>query len=206
MKVKIVARQASIVLFGVVFPVYVLFQAYQGIAALKDDVSYKTSTTELVSEFSDVSKKMDSANDYALFSLMYVEHANQKTMINKQIMKAAIVHTGFAVISIGMMLIILGINDGGLEGTAEANSLKFDFKTGSTGVGVFVIGALMATAGGVLKNDYSTSKIPMYGEVKSNANYARSVNAYKSCYAKQAENPAKCFASLFEQINRGHLH
>ena len=205
MHIKTLARQASIVLFGVVFPVYVLFQAYQGISSLKDDVAYKNSTTGLVGEFADVSTNMHSANDYALFSLMYVEYANQKTMINKQIMKATIIHTGFAVISIGMMLIILGINEGGIEGSAEAGSINFDFKTGSTGAGVFVIGALMATAGGVLKNDYSTSKIPMYGEVGPNANYARSINAYKSCYAKNAEHPERCFVSLFMQINKGYL-
>ena len=205
MRIKTIARQASIILFGVIFPVYVLFQAYQGISVLKDDVGYKTSVSDLVQEFSNVSTNINDANDYALFSLMYVEHANQKTMINKQVMKATIVHTGFAVISIGMMLIILGINEGGIEGSAEANALKFDFKTGSTGVGVFVIGALMATVGGVLKNDYSTSKIPMYGEVGASKNYVRSINAYKSCYAKKAEHPEKCFASLFKQINKEDL-
>ena len=205
MRIKTMMRQASIVLFGVVFPVYVLFQAYQGISSLKDDVGYTTSVSDLVEEFSILAEKINSANDYALFSLMYVEHANQKTMINKQVMKAAIVHTGFAVISIGMMLIILGINDGGIEGAAGSNSFKFDFRTGSTGVGVFVIGALMATAGGVLKNDYSTSKIPMYGETGRNVNYVRSINAYKSCYAKSAENPEECFAKLFRQINKGQL-
>jgi len=171
MRIKTIARQSSVVLFGVIFPVYVLFQAYQGISSLKDDVGYTTTVSDIVQEFSNVNKNIDGANDYALFSLMYVEHANQKTMINKQVMKATIVHTGFAVISIGMMLIILGINEGGFEGSGEAGSLKFDFKTGSTGVGVFVIGALMATAGGVLKNDYSTSKIPMYGDSSGNKNY-----------------------------------
>jgi hypothetical protein len=204
MEFKKPAQQIAIVLFGIVFPIYVLFQAYQGITSLKDDVGYTTSVADLIKEFSDVGKNINGANDYALFSLMYVEHANQKTMINKQVMKAAIVHTGFAVISIGMMFIIIGINDGGIESSTGSGSLKFDFKTGSTGVGIFIIGALMATAGGVLKNDYSTSKIPMYGG-DSNINYFTSLNAYKTCYAESAEHPEKCFASLFKQINERYL-
>jgi len=39
-------------------------------------------------------------------------------MVNKQIMKVSIIQIGFAVISIGMMLIILGINGGGAETSA----------------------------------------------------------------------------------------
>jgi hypothetical protein len=42
MYIKSLARQASIFLFGVVFPVYVLFQAYQGVSSLKGDVGYTT--------------------------------------------------------------------------------------------------------------------------------------------------------------------
>lgn len=71
MQIKTVARQASIVSFGVLFPVYVLFQAYQGIAALKDDVAYKTSAADLINEFSSFRDNISNANDYALFSLMY---------------------------------------------------------------------------------------------------------------------------------------
>jgi len=204
MNLRNVARQASIVIFGVIFPVYVLFQAYQGVAGLQNNVSYNKTLTQLVADFADAKKNIDSVNDYALFSLMYVEHGNQKTMINKQTMKAAIVHIGFAVMSIGMMLLILGINNGGIEGSAGTENLKFDFKTGSTGIAVFVIGSVMATVGGILKNEYSSSTIPMY-EGAGNEQYAKSVNAYKSCFTSKSENPEKCFAGIFEQINRSNL-
>ena len=204
MIIKKLSYQLSIAVFGVIFPVYILIQAFQGVSSLQEEVAYKKPLTELISDFSKAENSITSANDYALFSLMYVEHANQKTKTNKQVMKAVIVHAGFAVISVGMMLILLGINDGGLEGGAGLDALKFDFKTGSTGVGVFVIGAMMATAGGVLKNEYTTSKIPMYGGTW-NEQHIKSINAYKSCYAKKEDKFEKCFVNKFYKINREHL-
>lgn len=93
------------------FPVAILFQSYQGITSLRSDVSYRTTIEDLSDNFFSVKEKIDSANDYALYSLLYVEHANQKTMLNKQVMKPTIVLIGFAVISVGMMLIILGIHE-----------------------------------------------------------------------------------------------
>ena len=209
MKAKQIARQIAVLLFGVVFPLVVLVQAYQGIASLNNNVGYNTTVEDLVGHFSKTKSSLSTENDYALFSLLYVEHANQKTMINKQIMKVAIVHIGFAVISIGMMLIILGINDSGMEGKASANGIDFDFKTGSTGVAVFVIGAIMSTAGGVLKNDYQTSEIPMYsGTIKSSskgAKYNEIVNAYQVC-EEQTETPTKdCFMQIFKQISKSDI-
>jgi hypothetical protein len=44
MHIKSLARQASIILFGVIFPVYVLFQAYQGVSSLKGDVGCRRAT------------------------------------------------------------------------------------------------------------------------------------------------------------------
>ena len=112
---------------------------------------------------------------------------------------------GFAVISVGMMLIVLGINDGGAAAGAHVASIQFDFKTGSTGVVVFVVGALMATAGGVLKNDYSTVPIPSFFYDSAPPEYVKSINAYKECKKLGDNKFQPCFIGVFEKVNEGAL-
>jgi len=203
-------RNLAILIFGVLFPVVILFQAYIGINSLRDEVAYKTTVGDLVLNLSKAKPHLESANDYALYSLIYVEHANQKTMINKQVMKSAIVNIGFAVISVGMMLIILGINEGsrsGAEASADIQGVKFDFKTGSTGVAMFIVGAIMSTVGGVLKNEYQTSEIPKYESMSVpgvTAKYEESIKAYKACNA-QGKGFEGCFSQIFFQINQKEL-
>lgn len=208
MKDKI--RNLAVIIFGVIFPVVILFQAYMGINSLRNDVAYKTTISDLVTNFSDSKKHLLNANDYALYSLLYVEHANQKTMINKQVMKSTVVHIGFAVISVGMMLIILGIKEEGASGAEaeiEAHGIKFDFKTGSTGVAMFCVGAIMATIGGVLKNEYQTAEIPSYVSINQPAvliDFNKSIEAYKAC-SQKGDDFETCFSQLFFQINIEHL-
>ena len=207
MNPKTLARQVAVLLFGVVVPLFILAQAYIGLASLGKDVGYTNTHEDLIHTLSTAKQSLALANgnDYALFSLLYTENANQKTMINKQIMKVAVMQIGFAVTSIGMMLIILGFNDGGASGVAEVSGMKFDFKSGSTGVVVFFAGALMATAGGVLRNDYNTVPIPEYVYVESNQEYAKSINAFIECKKLGDEKFKDCFIGFFQKINQGAL-
>lgn len=202
---KTLARQVAVLLFGVVVPLFILAQAYIGLASLGKDVGYTNTQDDLIQTLSTAKQSLANGNDYALFSLLYTEHANQKTMVNKQIMKVAIMQIGFAVTSIGMMLIILGFNDGGASGSTEVSGMKFDFKSGSTGVVVFLAGALMATAGGVLKNDYNTVPIPEYVYVESNQDHTKSINAYIECKKLGDEKFKDCFIGFFQKINKGAL-
>ena len=121
MKTLLLSRLIVIVIFGVIVPVIILFQAYQGTSYLSKNLPYTDTPDDLVKTFSAAKLSINNANDYALFSLLYTEHANQKTMINKQIMKVSVMQIGFSVISIGMMLIVLGINAGGIEGVKPAS-------------------------------------------------------------------------------------
>jgi len=205
MNSKPVVRPIAIVLFGVIVPLFILVQAYVGLATLGADVNNTRTSDDLVTTLSTVKKSLTNGNDYALFSLLYTEHANQKTMINKQIMKVAIMQIGFAVISVGMMLIILGFNDGGAAGGAEVSGVKFDFKSGSTGVVVFLAGALMATTGGVLKNDYNTVPIPEFVYADFNPEYTKSINAYNECKKLGEDKFKVCFIGIFQKINQGVL-
>ena len=192
MKTLLFARLLVIIIFGVVVPIIILFQAYQGTSYLSENIPYKYSTDDLVKTFSAAKSFLNNANDYAIFSLLYTEHANQKTMINKQIMKVSVMQIGFSVISIGMMLIVLGINTGGIEGSGEVNGIKFDFKIGSTGVAVFLVGAVMATVGGVLKNEYTTGKIPEY-IFEDSSKEQKILDAYKQCKNDKEVKLEKCF-------------
>jgi hypothetical protein len=144
-----------IVIFGFIIPIAILWQAYSGLSALATNVN-EMRDVDFMSILAKAKKEIQSSNDYALFSHIYSEQTNKSSMINKQTMKIAVMQIGFAVISIGIMLIVLGINDGGGEGGGEVGKFKLDFKTGSTGVLIFFVGAVMTTAGGVLKNEYAT--------------------------------------------------
>lgn len=205
MNPKTLPRQAAVLLFGVVVPLFILAQAYIGLASLGKDVGYTNAHEDLTHTLSTAKQSLANGNDYALFSLLYTENANQKTMVNKQIMKVSIMQIGFAVMSVGMMLIILGFNDGGASGVAEVSGMKFDFKSGSTGVVVFLAGALMATAGGVLKNEYNTVPIPEYVYVESNQEYTKSINAFIECKKLGDEKFKDCFIGFFQKINQGAL-
>ncbi|MCJ1958667.1 hypothetical protein MUB10_27560, partial [Klebsiella variicola] len=72
-------------------------------------------------------------------------------------MKLTIIHIGLAVISVGMMFIILGINDGGGEGGVKLSGIDFNFKTVSSGLAIFIAGALMASGGALINNIYTTA-------------------------------------------------
>ena len=198
----------GVIAFGLVFPVIVLFQAHASISALGNDVSYATTLGQLSNQVSAAKSEAWDVNQIALYSLLYVEHANQKTMINKQLMKTSIVNIGFAVISIGMMLIVLGIEkDNNVQASGKMQGLNFDVKTGSTGVAIFLVGAVMATLGGVLKNNYKTSEIPTYTVLSKgdySESYEKSVAAYKTCRDQKTDFEL-CFTQIFFQINSSVL-
>lgn len=200
-------RGSAIVLLGVLIPIIVLVQAYAGLDKLTSEVRQEGTTASLVETFKAVKHQASAPDDYRLFSLLYSEHANQKTMINKQVLKVSIMQIGFAVVSVGMMFIVLGIRDGGATGTAEGGGLSFNFKVGSTGVLMILVGAAMSTAGGVLRNEYNTVPIPLFGGSagvpEAEGQLAQSIEAYKTCKREAGDEKDKCFINLFEQINFG---
>lgn len=203
MKILDVAKQFVIVALGVVIPIFLLMQAYAGLSSLATDVGYVRKSENVSELFLSAKKSINNVNDYALLSLLYAEHANQKTMLNKQVMKVSIMQIGFAVLSVGMMFIVLGIKEGGAEGGIGIGEIKFDFKTGSTGLVVFVIGALMATAGGVLKNDYDTVPIPGYAYDEVKPEYWNVIIAFRRC---KRESKAEKFESCLKTaIDKGVL-
>ena len=202
------ARTVSILVFGIFVPLALLFQAYVGLSSLGAKVGGDLANENPSQIFDSARKLLHNGNDYALYSVIAAEHANQVVVTNKQIMKVVVIQIGFAVVSIGIMFIILGIRDGGAEGAFDAAGIKFDFKTGSTGAVVFVIGAAMAAAGGILKNEYQTVPIPSYVDRldgEEQRKYAISISRFKQCSKQDQSIKYECFYKFFEAEFQGDL-
>jgi hypothetical protein len=206
--VRRLTHSAAIVLLGVVVPLALLFLAYSGLSKLSASVQEDLTGTSPAALLKSVQPSLHNQDDYALFTVLAAERANERVVINKQIMKVSVMQIGFAVVSIGMMFIVLGINDGGGVGSGDFHGLKFDFRTGSTGVLIFVVGAAMATAGGVLKNDYTTVSVPGYAPISAGpaAPQGQDPNVqaiYQGCKANMGARYGDCFVRSYEKYRAG---
>jgi hypothetical protein len=110
------------------------------------------------------------------------------------------------------MFIVLGIEAGGAEATAQGLSVTVNFKSASTGLVTFVVGSALATIGGVLPNDYTTAPIPSFAIANSTSTDKTSANdqaiaAFRDCKLKYQEESKfqNCFADIFRQLNDGAL-
>ncbi|RYY26261.1 MAG: hypothetical protein EOP62_10460 [Sphingomonadales bacterium] len=206
MQTKLFVRSAAILVFGVLVPIVLLIQAYTGLSGLNDAVSRAIAKDTPAEQIAKARAELRSANDFALFSMMSAERANQVVMVNKQVMKVVVMQIGFAVSSMGLMFVMLGINDGGGSAAMGGTGLTFDFKTGSTGALVFVIGAAMATAGGVLRNEYKTVQVPQFTANGDAAGgylqaYAELADTRASCAKLGGSAAEQCFYQTFEQLH-----
>ena len=200
-------KSFAVVTLGLLVPLVIMVQAYLNLGSLSDNLSRTANPAAAMEMFTAAQKAARNGNDYALFSQVYAETANQRVLTNKQVIKVAVMQIGFAAISLGLMFVILGINDGGGDSKISFLDVKLDFRTASTGALVFVVGAAMATAGGVLRNEYTTVGAPQYvyagGPSQAETD---SLNAYRTCKAQA--RPAvfgECFASLYAQVNGEQL-
>ncbi|MEL6487498.1 MAG: hypothetical protein AAFQ13_10200 [Pseudomonadota bacterium] len=199
MKNSDIAKGAAVAIFGIIVPIAILFQAYLGLSELRSDVSKHLTEQTTSEEYKQVRPLLQGANDYAFYNLLYSEKTNLAVVTNKQVMKVTVIQIGFAAISLGLMFVMLGVNDGGAEGAVEGSGIKVDFKTSSTGAVVFVVGALMATAGGVLKNEYVTVPIPGYidrGDGVNQQAHIQALEIYEDCRS-QPKIKYECFYKHF---------
>lgn len=201
-------KATAILVLGLLFPVLILAQAYLGLSSLAGAIDRSLSTDEVVRIFQRAKPAIQTANDYALFSQMFAENINQTIITNKQIIKVVVIEIGFAAMSLGLMFVMLGVSDGGGEGRVTWGGVSVDLKTASTGALVFLVGAAMATAGGVLKNEYKSMPQPQYVVVDAGGptdTEVASLDAYRQCKADAGEAFPACFADLFSQINAERL-
>lgn len=195
-KVVLLLKTIAVFILGLVFPVIIIFQSYMGLISLSNEYGNMTSANLLIEDVAKFKQNIKSDNDYRFVSLLYLEDKNYAVMVRKQVMKITIMQIGYATRSIGLMLIVLGFRDKEHNLAGSWDNIKLDFKTGSTGALVVVIGAIMATLGGVLKNDYNNNAIPAYQRQV----YADDVvsDIYKGCIENAGEKAADCFLKSYE--------
>ena len=187
----------AVAMFGILIPVYLLGNVIGNVSSLNQEISYEGNLDSTIKSFAEAQYHLETANDYALLAMLSAESANQKTMINKQVMKVTVIQIGFAVISIGLLFVVLGFNDGGSEVEANSGELLFNFKTGSTGLAAIIIGALMATLGGVLKNTYSTVQVPEFYE----PGQCSAINEPSDCdFTQEMQTIARAFDACDRQF------
>lgn len=190
----------AILFLGFIFPIALIFQSYIGMQTLTSDFKTTSKNEGAVSEVQQLKKLITTSNDYNFASLVFLENKNFEVMKRKQIMKVTVIQLGYAMMSIGLMLIMLGFEDKEHALSGGWDSFKLDFKTGSTGALVIVIGAVMATLGGVLKNDYGNNAIPPYKTYQESTRNDEVTSIYNGCIEmnKQNSGAAECFINSYK--------
>ncbi|MFZ6744666.1 hypothetical protein ACO0LC_15710 [Undibacterium sp. JH2W] len=215
------AKGMATLFLGVVIPLILMFQAYFVLHELSHNIQTHESNNTVTENFIKVRKELSSANDFLLFTKLQTENVNYNVMINKQVMKVAVMNIGFAVMSVGIMFILLGFKEisdtqqkteNGMTLSGAANGIKFDVKTGSTGLAIFILGSLMASGSGILPNEYRAGDIPGYwyeGKSAAQRNIAEkhslsereelSVRNYQDCRINNSDGLqfARCFTNRF---------
>jgi hypothetical protein len=159
-----IARTAFVVVLGIVLPLVLLTLAYQAVSRLDDQLVSGVDLAATAKSLPAAAQQLESPNDYALLLVTHLEASNQRIVSNKNRMKIAVMHIGFAVCCVGLLFVVLGIDAGGFEiGTAKEMG-GVNVKIASSGVAVFVLGGAMAAAGGLLPNRYSTLGVPGFIE------------------------------------------
>jgi hypothetical protein len=198
------ARNLAAVLFGVLIPVVILGEAFFGLAAMQSTVltQLKTPPGGLTMPAGRIANP--SGNDYALFAMTFAESSNRMVIVNKQVLKTSVMEVGLAVVSLGLMVIVLGFETGGGAASGEVGGMKLNLQTASTGVVVFVAGAVMASAGGLMSNEYSTVGTPMFAQVGASGDQSTvetELGYYKECKQSAGRKYKDCFTDQFETLH-----
>jgi hypothetical protein len=156
-------RMLLAIALGVVVPLMLMLQAHTAIQNLDEHLGVSGQLADLGKSLPAPVLKFSSGNDYALYSLAMIEASNFRGLLNKQRMKVAVIHIGFAIASVGVLFIVLGFDRGGLEfsGGVDAKT-TLNLKVAGSGLAVFVLGAGLAGAGGLMPNQYTTAGMPQY--------------------------------------------
>ena len=185
---------------GIVIPLTLMAQAHTAIKDLDEHLSVSAQLSDIGKSLPASVLKFESGNDYAMYSLAMIEASNFRGLVNKQRMKVAVIHIGFAIASVGLLFIVLGFDQGGVEviGAMESNA-SVNIKVAGSGLAVFVLGAGLAAAGGLLPNHYTTAGMPDYVAFIPKANTAQlatSAFKFKAITKAQAKN---CIEEMADQ-------
>jgi len=158
------------VLFGVLLPALLIWQSYQAMGRLDDLREQPSQIAAPALALPAEILQFRTANDYAIVGLAILEGVNYRALLNKQRMKVAVMNIGFAISCIGLLLLVFGFDSGGYEISGSSESLgSVNIKVASSGIAVFVFGAAIAAAGGLIPNTYQTLSLPSMGAVQVEA-------------------------------------
>lgn len=158
---EIIIWIAVTVVFGIAIPIWQLVEAHASMRLLGDTLT-KLDGYPLIAEFKTLRPSLTNTDDYRLASQVIAESASQRAMVNKQVMKATAMQVGVATMSVGLMLVLLGVRE------RHTVSLKFagftlDLPQVTTGALVFVAGGAITGAAALMPNSYRTVAVPLFG-------------------------------------------
>jgi len=145
---------AAAIIFGFLFPTFILLQAYASMQQLSDTLR-SADAFPLLREFKGLKEQLTKPEDYALASQVLAESASQRAMINKQVMKASAMHVGFATMSLGMMLVLLGFKEY-QQLQVSGGGVSVDLRRVTSGALVFLAGSTMTAVAALVPNEYRT--------------------------------------------------
>jgi hypothetical protein len=196
-----VSRSIAIAIFGVIVPVLILGQAYLGLSAMQNSVlsQLKQPPTGLVIDTKVTPNP--TGNDYALFAMSYAEASNRQIIVNKQVLKVSVMEVGLAVASLGLMLILLGFELGPTTVGGTSGGFSLNIQAASGGVVVFLAGAAMSAAGGLLSNEYTTVGTPEFAQVLSDGVDQQLAGYYQECKQSAGAQYKDCFTDQYEILH-----
>lgn len=192
---------------GVIFPVFMLGASAYNLYQTSNQFKEMSQQQLSIKELNELKNIMKSPYDYGIISIIYMEKQAHKIFIHKQTMKIASMYIGYAVLSVGVMMLFLGIE------TKKQNDingnfmgLTFNIKSGSGGIIIFLLGASMIIIPGSINNKYQTPGIPGYGsgapsnisQIKNNVLYI-----YQQCNKQTALSKDQCFTQSINSSFKG---
>lgn len=197
---------AAAIIFGVLFPAFILAQAFWSMQQLSATLR-SADGFPLLREFATLKEQLHRPEDYMLASQVLAESASQRTMINKQVMKASAMHVGFATMSLGMMLVLLGFKEYQQRFLVSAGGFTIDLRRVTSGALVFVAGSAMTAAAALVPNEYRTVA-PFYFGVESTQSAAAPetvLDDYTRRCAKTYQEGTKSFADCLHQMEEKRI-
>jgi hypothetical protein len=197
------AKGLAMLLFGVIVPVVIAINSSAEISSARQSIEQASKQSYIMEVFREHPDKLKYGNDYALVALADSERANLAIMVNKQVMKLLVIYMGFAVMSFAMMFIVLGFTEGPVTVAGTTPALNLNMSFGSIGAAVFVLGAVMAAGGGLLRSDYKTVGLPGFIALTKGgapADEDPTWKALESCKALAAEAHLDCAEATIQGL------
>ena len=152
----------SALFLGIILPMIVISISLYDMNRVMSSLDDRLSVQEIGDQVSGLAGKLNHSNDYALYTVMFLERTNQSVIINKQLIRSLVIMIGLAVICIGLAFAVLGVKESGMDVNGAVQGLSFDVKAGTPGIAAIVIGGIMVTIGGVWPGQYTTNQSPSF--------------------------------------------